>query len=77
MGICYGKTAMKLHLRFLRQAGELRKALQNDGWQLAKEKNECFFANHPEVSDEPAARNRLNRIGLLTSASLSIEFLAN
>jgi hypothetical protein len=68
---------MKLHLRFLRQAGKLRETFEDDGWQLASESNEWLFADHPEVPDEPAARSRLNRLGLLTSGSLHIEFRAN
>jgi hypothetical protein len=65
---------MKVHLRFLRQAGQLQEALRNDGWHLEREKDESLFARHPLVRDEVAARNRLNRLGLLTSGSVCIEF---
>jgi hypothetical protein len=65
---------MRLHLRFLRQAGKLQAAFRNDGWELEREKDETLQARHPEVTDESAARTRLYRLGLLTSSSLSIEF---
>ena len=65
---------MRVHLRFLRHPQQLRQALQNDGWQLETEKDECLLARHPQVSDEPAARGRLHRLGLLISPSLRIEF---
>ena len=64
---------MNLHLRFLRQPEELREVLQKDGWRL-EGKDESLFAHHPQVLDEPAARSRLYHLGVLTSASLCIEF---
>jgi hypothetical protein len=65
---------MKVHLRFLRQAGEFQKALQNDGWKLEPGHDQSLSARHPQVTTEPAARSRLHQLGLLTSGSVSIEF---
>jgi hypothetical protein len=67
---------MKLHLRLLRKAEELQEALENDGWNLQGETRELLCAKHPEVNDERTARVRLDRLGLLTSSSLAIEFSA-
>jgi hypothetical protein len=61
-------------MRFLRHAGKLQAALQNDGWELEREHDESLYARHPDVPDEEAARDRLCSLGLLTSGSLSIEF---
>jgi len=65
---------MKVHLRFLRQHGELQQALRNDGWQFEKEHDESLLARHPQVPDESAARVRLHQLGLLTSSSVWIDF---
>lgn len=47
--------------------------LERDGWAIESD-GDAFFANNPDVADEPAARNRLDRLGLLTSARVRIEF---
>jgi hypothetical protein len=65
---------MKVHFRFLRGAREFQAELRNDGWKLEADRDEFFLGRHPEVSDEGAARNRLHRLGILTSRSLCIEF---
>jgi hypothetical protein len=41
---------------------------------LEEEGEDSLQATHPEVADESAARLRLHGLGLLTSASLRIEF---
>jgi len=68
---------MKVHLRFLRQAGQLQQALQADGWELQRNQDQSLVARHFNVPDEPSARSRLHRLGLLTSASVCIEFHRN
>jgi hypothetical protein len=65
---------MKVHLRFLRHAGTIQEALQNDGWRLGRDQDQSLFARHPEVADQGDARSRLQRLGLLTSSALHIEF---
>jgi hypothetical protein len=65
---------MNVHINLLRP-DDFRTALRKDGWVIratAKEKE--LDATHPEVNDESAARARLNRLGLLTSGFLRIEF---
>ncbi len=66
---------MRLHLELLRQAHLLRHVLQEDGWELKQQPNHSYSAHHPAIADEPAARNRLLRLGLLTSSLVRIEFL--
>jgi len=65
---------MKLRLRFIRKHDLIEKALRADGWRLERESDDEVTAHHPLVRDEPAARIRLQELGLLTSASLRIEF---
>ena len=48
--------------------------LRDDGWEVAKEDADTLTADHPEVSDQRAARTRLCHLGLLTSPRLRIEF---
>jgi hypothetical protein len=65
---------MNVHFRFLRQAGQVQEVLRNDGWKLERAHDKFLLARHPDVADESAARDRLCRLGLLTSSSLAIEF---
>jgi hypothetical protein len=65
---------MRIYIQLLRQCETFRKALHKDGWMLESGSDDCFLARHPQVNDEPAARSRLHRLGLLTSPSLRIEF---
>ena len=53
----------------------IQEALRLDGWELEREQNDGFTAHHPLVKDETAARIRLQELGLLTSASIQIEFV--
>ena len=66
---------MKVHMKLLRCPDDLRTSLRKDGWVIQKtsRKNE-LDASHPQVEDEDMARIRLQRLGLLTSASLRVEF---
>jgi len=66
---------MRIHVRFLRETEEIQEALQKDGWQLEWERDDFLTAQHPLVQDETAARNRLQELGLLTTASVGIEFV--
>jgi hypothetical protein len=65
---------MRVHFQFLRLARKQQTLLANDGWRLERERDESFVGRHREVSDEEAARNRLTRLGMLTSPFLCIEF---
>ena len=66
---------MRLQIRFLRREEVIQEALRLDGWELEREQNDGFTAHHPLVKDETAARIRLQELGLLTSASIQIEFV--
>jgi hypothetical protein len=66
---------MRVHLRFLRQSEMFQEVLEKDGWQLEPERGDSVTARHPLVVDETAARNRLQDLGLLTTASLAIHFI--
>ena len=66
---------MRLHLRFLRKKELIQEALRADGWQLERERDDCISAQHPLVKDEITARIRLQDLGLLTSASVYIQFI--
>jgi hypothetical protein len=65
---------MNVHFRFLRQAGLVQEVLRKDGWKLERGHDKFLMARHPDVANESAARDRLCRLGLLTSSSLAIEF---
>lgn len=64
---------MKLRIQILQRSEAVRTRLQRDGWRLEVE-DDCWSAQHPQVSNEPAARERLHSLGLLTSRTLRIEF---
>ena len=66
---------MIVRLRFLRQAEEFRKLLEQDGWELKRTEDGLLIAEHAEVSSERNARIRLNCLGLLTSSALRMEFM--
>jgi hypothetical protein len=65
---------MHVHVQMMRPADDLRTALLRDGWQLVAEHPRGFSVSHPLVSDGEGARARLNRLGLLTSPRLRIDF---
>ena len=67
---------MQVHIQKCRTCRNLnlRMTLLRDGWQMDAAEQECLHISHPEVPDEATARNRLFRLGLLTSAYLRIAF---
>jgi hypothetical protein len=67
---------VRIHLRFLRKSGMIQEVLERDGWNLEWERDDSLIARHPLVKDETAGRNRLQDLGLLTAASVRIEFIA-
>ena len=66
---------MRLRLRFLRRSELIQESLRADGWQLVRQRDNQVTAEHPLVKDEATARIRLQDLGLLTSASIQIEFV--
>ena len=65
---------MNVQIDLLRPSTYPRDALLHDGWKLEAEHPSSFRVSHLQVTDEQAARTRLQRLGLLTSGSLRIEF---
>jgi hypothetical protein len=65
---------MDVHVEVVGRAGDLRALLEENGWGLKEGVPNHFTATHPDVSDQPMARSRLHKIGLLTSGRLRIEF---
>jgi hypothetical protein len=65
---------MLTRFQFLHEPTDQLKALRGDGWQLQGEPSGPFTGTHPDVPDELEARYRLDRLGLLISHSLRIDF---
>ena len=65
---------MLTRFHFLREPADMIQALRGDGWELRGEPGGVVEGTHPEVPDEPAARGRLDGLGLLTSRALRIRF---
>jgi hypothetical protein len=66
---------MHLHIQLLRDRDDLRDALRRDGWRVQAAPHDAVVATHPDVPDDVTARDRLQRLGLLTSTSVRIDFL--
>ena len=65
---------MVIRFRFLHHPAGPLQALRGDGWDLEGEADWAVRGTHPEAPDEAAARERLHRLGLLTSRGLLIRF---
>jgi hypothetical protein len=65
---------MRLRIQLLRQGEAVKNRLQHDGWKLKAESSDTLSAWHAAVGSEAAARRRLHGLGLLTSATLRVEF---
>lgn len=65
---------MKVQIDLLRRAPTLSARLQKNGWRIEFENERSLIVDHPDVADAGAARERLHRLGVLTSAALRIDF---
>jgi hypothetical protein len=65
---------MHIRLEFLDDAAPMEYALRRDGWRLCRAGPGLVAASHRDVPDEARARERLDRLGLLTSPLLRVEF---
>jgi hypothetical protein len=65
---------MRIRIECLSGTAGLRALLRAGGWRLEGPAGDAFYASHPGAGDQPAARSRLHRLGLLTSPRLRIEF---
>jgi hypothetical protein len=64
---------MHINIELVGRGTNPSRVLLDDGWSLGS-RQKGMTAAHPDVRDEPAARCRLNRLHLLTSSCLRIEF---
>src|SRR5262245_66457244 len=76
-GPARGETSMRVFFQPLHECPDLGAILRADGWRVEGPPRHGFLAEHPSVTDEEAARGRLDRLGLLNSVRLRIEFLAD
>ena len=65
---------MHVAIQPLRPSEPISATLRGNGWEVASGPGGILHARHPQAPDERAARSRLHDLGLLTSASLRIEF---
>ena len=65
---------MVIRFHFLRDAATPLQALRGDGWQVQSEPGGVVLGTHPAVANEAAPRERLHRLGLLTSRAFLIRF---
>lgn len=65
---------MKMRIQLLHGGKLVQERLRSDGWNLRPESTGTLCASHSAIHSEPAARQRLYELGLLTSAALRIEF---
>jgi hypothetical protein len=65
---------VKVDIQMFRPSEELRRLLSHDGWTLESSQELALCVSHPQVADQEQARHRLDRLGLLTSGRLRIEF---
>jgi hypothetical protein len=63
-----------VHIRPIGDPSPLYEALRDDGWSLTSQPDGSVLASHPAVTDQASARERLDRLGLLTSNAAQIEF---
>jgi hypothetical protein len=69
-----GEEAMNVHLTLLGHAAGLQENLLRDGWKVEPQLDSSLTISHPKAPDEQAARNRLDRLGLLISPAVRIGF---
>lgn len=65
---------MYLLVQPLREAEQLRQVFAEDGWRVNQAQCDVLRVEHPNVTDQRGARERLQTLGLLTSSSCHIDF---
>jgi hypothetical protein len=65
---------MDVYIELLRGGIDVRALLRDDGWRLLEKGTDLLTAQHPQVSDQEDARDRLLQVGLLTSGEVRIAF---
>jgi hypothetical protein len=66
---------MRVRFQVMQARVDLWRVLRSDGWALERGWRDDIVAAHPDAADEPAARARLLRLGLLISRVVRIEFM--
>jgi len=72
--VAAAKYIVKVDIQMLRPSEKLLGLLSHDGWALESSQELALCVSHPQVADQEQARHRLDRLGLLTSGRLRIEF---
>ena len=67
-------VAMMVQVHILNRDDEVSATLLHDGWQLETPTPGELLARHHAAIDESSARHRLDKVGLLTSSNVRIEF---
>jgi hypothetical protein len=65
---------MRIHIHALRHAEDLEEMLRAAGWRLDRTGTAGLYAQHPNVKGPADARSELDKLGLLTSPQVRIEF---
>lgn len=65
---------MELQIQLRCDGAAMVERLQRDGWRIEAKTPHSLSAFHPEVASQPEARQRLHRLGLLTSRTMQITF---
>jgi hypothetical protein len=65
---------MDIYFEVVRGRADLPALLRANGWRLDEAAGNRVTASHPDITDQPSARQKLDRMGLLTSGRLRIEF---
>jgi hypothetical protein len=66
--------SMELHLVPLKDFERVHSVLRADGWVLEKDPGGAIYAQREDIPDEASARQRLFKLGLLTSPFVQIRF---
>lgn len=66
---------MIVQIKMLQPADEVKEHLERGGWRIVEEHAEGWNVRHRNVTTEADARQRLQELGLLTSAQLRIRFV--
>ena len=65
---------MELHLVPLKDFERVHSVLRADGWVLEEDQSGVIHAHREDIPDEASTRQRLFKLGLLTSAFVQIRF---
>jgi hypothetical protein len=64
---------MILHIEPVRKSEGIHELLCSHGWRLEQLSGTTYSAQHPAVTDQASARQKLHALGLLTSPAVRID----